>query len=407
MFKDILNFIAGEPRDPTNRCALIYDASPRSKQNDTQNWWMAKGWDAYANVIPRADVNDKFAVNDLDDMLSQISEHTNQGQRYHWLEFWGHGEEGTFAIGDYSYGPKEFIDGCKHHNITSNSFCSNDRYGDKCPLIWFRTCLTAAGDSGERFMQEISDYLQINVYAHEEDIVLVASIICASSAIEIRSIWYQSSDSCQGEPTRVLSYGLCSSNMLFAPSKDRTKMTVYYQREYNHDTCTPYSGEGSEVQVNVCIKSSGGASSMYKVFDGLNGPVIIKDMCPINFPQDPECSVMISYTDGTCYRNELDGMTWIYRKFRCGGDQLISYDCRGGCSDCTQVDSEDTRMSYCPSNITTVPLSYVPPSSSSSSSSSSSLGPTITGSSSTLKSNIPMTFLAAIISFITITLFSM
>jgi hypothetical protein len=111
-------------------------------------------------------------------MLEEIAAQCRDGARYYWIEFWGHGGSGSFAIGDDSYSSSAFLSACARHGISRDSFCNYDRFSGRCPLIWFRTCQTAKGAAGERFMRAIADELQVTVFAYEESISDVQPGLC-------------------------------------------------------------------------------------------------------------------------------------------------------------------------------------------------------------------------------------
>lgn len=161
-----------------HRSALVIDAVPRSKEVDGKDdSGLALAWELGLS-LPRLDIDDKIHAHDLDGMLHLIAKRVARGSRYYWIEFWGHGGAGRFSIGDRSYSADDFVDACRRLGITKRHFTDYGRFSGRCPLIWFRTCSTAQGASGESFMRKIADELGVTVYAYQEKIGMNQEGLC-------------------------------------------------------------------------------------------------------------------------------------------------------------------------------------------------------------------------------------
>jgi len=164
--------------DETRMCIIAIDDGGTKKENGKDSDALRQIWNMALN-LERWDVDGKIRATSLDDLVGQMAKYTNQGKRIYWLEFWGHGYEGKFFIGEKGYTADNFIKACELYGIDRNSFCKHDgRLQGFTPMIWFRTCRTAKGSAGDEFMRTISDKLRVTVFAYEEKISYTQPGLC-------------------------------------------------------------------------------------------------------------------------------------------------------------------------------------------------------------------------------------
>lgn len=162
------------------KAVLIRDASgvpPGPKSYDkTSNEALKAFWWTAAKV--RLDFNYDIGAKSWDDAFKQLGQIAKIHNIW-WVEFWGHGNSGKAFIGNEELTLEKAKRLMSRYNI--NSSCFSRGYVDYTPLFWFRTCSTAKGYTGKRFIEGIAKYLDINVYGHSKDIGMTHGGICCSN----------------------------------------------------------------------------------------------------------------------------------------------------------------------------------------------------------------------------------
>lgn len=149
--------------DTKTKAVLIYDDTNRaSKWGETDDpTWM---WKYAASFRP--DYDYKIPAKSWNEAFKRLGAICKTDNVY-WVEFWGHGYEATAAIGNEDLKWNDFKYYCNKYGITKHDFKKGKRsFSCSTPLWWFRTCSTAKGSEGKKFLCNIRDLLEINVYGH-------------------------------------------------------------------------------------------------------------------------------------------------------------------------------------------------------------------------------------------------
>lgn len=141
---------------------VVFDATGHGKARVQP--LLTTSWRAGSKLYrhhPSTPADDRYGATSWEDALAWLCS-VRPGERIESIQYWGHGLFGRVMIADDVLDASSFVAGHARHDdlVTLRTRLADDA------LIWFRTCATFGGATGQEFARVVSRFLGCRAAGH-------------------------------------------------------------------------------------------------------------------------------------------------------------------------------------------------------------------------------------------------